>query len=267
MNPTPNLAKLLLASALTIAIATPHALAQTLPAAQTDPCQTHSGPVATKVFHLVNPYTTVNNNLYNGEEGVQRALVSTLCPNDRVSLLSIQSAIVVQAPPDRLALAEKLISELDRPRKAYRLTYTITELDAGKTVGTQHYSMVVVQGQHTTMKEGDKIPVATGSFSNSETASAANAGVQTQFTYLDVGMNFDVTLNEATDGFQLESKVEQSSLGHPSTIAGVTEPVVRQTVLQGTSFLTPGKPAMLGSIDTPDSTHHFDIAVVLDPIK
>jgi len=82
-----------------------------------------------------------------------------------------------------------------------------------------------------------------------------------------VGMNFDATLNEVEGGAVLKSKVEQSSLGTPSTIAGVQEPVVRQTVLDGIAVLTLGKPVLLGSIDVPTTTRRFDIAVVLEQIK
>jgi len=255
MNLTPNLAKLLLASTLAFALATPHAIAQTPPATQTDPCRNQSELVTTKTFYLTNVRQR------NDAAEIMVAIRNLLCPGVKILLVDSQNALVMRAPADELALAQRLISELDRPRKAYRLTYTITELDAGKTVSTQHYSMVVVEGQHTTMKEGDKIPVATGSYST------GNSTAQTQFTYLDVGMNFDVTLDEFASGVRLQSKVEQSSIGPSNTIAGVQEPVVRQTVLQGTSFLSPGKPVMLGSIDTPNSTHHFDIAAVLDPIK
>jgi type II secretory pathway component GspD/PulD (secretin) len=192
------------------------------------------------------------------------AIRNLLCPGIKIYLVAAQNAIVMQSSADQLALAQKIIHDLDRPRKAYRLTYTITELDAGKTVGTEHLSMIVVNGQHTSVKEGDKVPVATGSYSD---GNATPNGVQTQFTYLDVGMNFDATLNEVEGGAVLKSKVEQSSLGQPSTIAGVQEPVVRQTVLEGISILTLGKPVLLGSIDVPTTTHRFDIAVVLEQIK
>ena len=258
MNPAHHLAKILAASAMALTLTAPSIHAQASEATQPEPCQTQSGPVTTKVFYLVN---LGDDQYHSRAQEMERALLSTLCRSDKISLLAQQSAIVVQAPPDQIALAEKLITEFDRPQKTYRLTYTITELDGDKTISTQHYSMVVVAGQHTTMKEGDKIPVATGSYETDKATS------QTQFTYLDVGMNFDATVNEASDGVQLQSKVEQSSLGQPSTIAGVQEPVVRQTVLQGTSFLSPGKPVMLGSIDIPSSTRHFDIAVVLDQVK
>ena len=256
MNPTPALAKFLFASALMIAIATPYA-----PAQATDACRTQSGPYTTKTFYLANV------SQQNDANEILAALRTLLCPGDKTFLVASQNAIVMRAPEEELALAQRLITELDRPSKTYRLTYTVTELDAGKNIGTQHFSMVVVTGQHTSMKEGDKIPVATGSYSNGEGTNPASAGVQTQFTYLDVGMNFDATIDESSNGVRLQSKVEQSSVGPSNTIAGVQEPVVRQSVLQGASFVSLGKPVMLGSIDVPNSTRHLDIAVVLDQLK
>ena len=276
MIPSPSLAKFLLASAFSFTLAAPCALAQSTDASarQSNSCQTQSGPAATKIFYLTNVkpnasfvYGLSSNNGNRDADELQIALRNMLCPSDKIFFLSGPSAILVQAAPEQLALAEKLITELDRPRKTFRLVYTITELDADKSISTQHLSTVVVTGQHSTMKEGNKVPVATGSYSNGDAASDKSAGVQTQFTYLDVGMNFDSSVEEVANGVRLQSKIELSSLGQPSNIAGVTEPVVRQTVLEGTSFLTLGKPIMLGSADVPNSTHHFDIAVVLEPIK
>lgn len=224
-----------------------------------NPCEAiYSQPTETKTLYLT------NTSQQNDANEIMVAVRNELCPSTRVYFASSQNAIVITATPGQITLAEKIVSDLDRPKKNYRLTFTITELDAGKAIGTQHVSMVAVTGQRTTMKEGDKVPVATGSYSNGETSTT---GVQTQFTYLDVGMNFDATVQDLPNGVSLKSKIEQSSLGQPSTIAGIQEPVVRQTVLEGTSSLTFGKPVMLGSIDVPSSTHHFDIAVVLDQLK
>lgn len=221
-----------------------------------DPCVVaRNSPTEMRTFPLSNV------SQQNDANEIMVAIRNMVCPGDKVYLVVSDNAIVVEAPANQLALAQKLITDLDKPTKSYRLTYTITDRDASKTVGTQHFSMIVANGQHTSMKQGNKIPVATGSYSTD------NATTQTQFTYLDIGMNFDSTINEIANGVRLQSKVEQSSLGESSTIAGVTEPVVRQTVLQGTSFLTLGKPVMLGSVDVPNTTHHFDIAVVLDEIK
>jgi type II secretory pathway component GspD/PulD (secretin) len=121
--------------------------------------------------------------------------------------------------------------------------------------------MVAADGQRTTLKEGDKVPVATGSFSTD------NAASQTQFTYLDVGMNFDATVNSMATGLALKTKVEQSSIGSTSTIANVTEPIVRQSVLETATIIPLGKPLMLGSIDIPNTTRRLDIDVLIEQIK
>ena len=210
----------------------------------------------TQVFYLSNISTA------NEANEVVIAIRNMLDPQDKIYLVQAQNALFVQGSPDHLLLAKKLIDDLDRPRKTYRLTYTITEIDDGKRVGTQHFSMVLVSGQRTTMKQGSKIPLATGTVSEN-----GSSATQTQFTYLDIGLNFDATLDESVNGVRLRSKAEQSSLGADKTIAGVTEPVVRQTVLEGTSILTPGKPLILGSLDIPDSTRRLDIDVVMDVVK
>jgi len=239
---------------LTLAAALGFAITATAAHAQEDAAaKPNANP--TQVFYL--------NNISNGNEAndIVTAIRNMLDPHDKTFLVQAQNALFVQGPPDQLLLAKKLIDDLDHPRKTYRLTYTITEIDDGKRTGTQHFSMVLVSGQRTTMKQGSKIPVATGSY---ETGTATS---QTQFTYLDIGLNFDATLDESVNGVRLRSKAEQSSLGADKTIAGVTEPVVRQTVLEGTSILTPGKPLILGSLDIPDSTRRMDIEVVAEIVK
>ncbi len=225
---------------------------------RTDQIECEQARSQTKIIFLKNAANQ------NDANEIMVSVRNSFDPSLKIYLLASQNALVITTYPEQLARIEELIAALDRPRKMYRLNYTITELDAGKTIGTQHFSMVAVNGQFTTVKEGDKIPIATGSYSD---GSATASGVQTQFTYLDVGMNFSATLSATDGGAILKTKVEQSSLGQPSTIAGVQEPVVRQTVFEGTSALTFGKPVMLGSIDVPTTTRRFDIAVVLDQIK
>jgi type II secretory pathway component GspD/PulD (secretin) len=198
----------------------------------------------------------------NDANEIMVAIRNVLDPGLKIYYVSSQEALIIDTYPEQMAKAEALLQVLDIPHKTYRLTYTITELDSGKALGTEHISFVVVDGQPTTVKQGDKIPVATGI-----AAAADSSSTQTQFTYLDIGLNFNATLNALENGAILKTKVEQSSLGQPSTIAGITEPVVRQTVLEGSTLLIPGKPVLVGSIDVPNSTHRYDIAVVMDAIK
>lgn len=184
-----------------------------------------------------------------------------LDPRAKVYLIPSVNAIVVRGAPEDLLTAQKIIEEVDRPKPNYRLTYTITESDNGKRVGIQHFAMEMVPGARTTLKNGSKVPVATGSYNSGSSSS------QTQFTYLDVGLNFDATIDAGADGVKLRSKVEQSGAIEDKLILGISEPIIRQTVLEGTTTLIPGKSATLGSLDVAASTRHLEIEVILEPIR
>ena len=194
----------------------------------------------------------------NDAQEIVTALRNLLDPHVKIFLVQSQSAVVIHGAPDQLVLAQKLINDLDRPKRTYRLTYTITEMDGGKRVGTQHFALIVVSGQKTTLKQGSKVPVVTGTFNS------GSSQAETQVTYLDVGLNIDAALEESANGVRLQTKAEQSSIAEERSALGTQDPMVRQTVLEGTSILTAGKPLVLGSLDIPGSTRHQDIEVVME---
>jgi len=197
---------------------------------------------------------------------VVTALRNALDPCDKIYLVFNQSAIVMEAPPDQIAFAQKLINDLDRPKKNYRLTYTVTEMDSGKQIGTQHYAMILASGQQTTLKLGNRVPIATGSYSAGGANGTNMSPVQTQYTYVDVGMNIDVTLTTMGDGAVLKSSVDESSVAPQKPDAAIQQPIIRQSSLRGESFLAPGKSQALGSLDIPGSTSHLQIEVVMEPL-
>jgi hypothetical protein len=142
----------------------------------------------------------------------------------------------------------------------YRLTYTLTVSEAGKRVGVQHFALTVSGPTNRgTLKLGEKVPVATGSY---VTGSKSD---QTQFTYLDVGLNVDATVIEDPNGIELHSKVEQSSLA-PSQPNFPQDPIVRQMVLDNTTQLHVGTPVTLGSLDIPDTTRHTEVEVEIEVV-
>lgn len=201
----------------------------------------------------------------NDAKEVLVALRNILQPTDKVYLVYNSSQIVLWAPPAEIERAGTIITALDQPKPAYRLTYTIAESENGKRIGVQHFSMVAVIGQRADLKQGDKVPVITGSLSTDK------MGEQTQFTYLDIGMNISSTLDRFANGLRLRSKVEQSSIA-PSTAAPAVsnaasqDPIIRQSLLEGTSVLVPGKPLNLGGMDFVGSTRHLDFEVVAEPL-
>lgn len=228
-----------------------------LPAARAqNACPLNSGTnqTPTQVFHLVNAAQR------NEANDIVIALRNVICPSDRIFLLESTYDVVAAAPADQLALIGKLIAELDTPKQTYRLVYTLTESDSGKRVGVQHFAMVVVTGQQVTLKQGDKVPVLTGSYDKNTSAQ------QTEFTYLDVGMSFDSTLDRFANGLRLRSVVLKSSLAQSQVNAPGQDPIVRQVELKGTSVIVPGKPQILGSLDIDGSTRHVDVEVIAEPL-
>ncbi len=144
--------------------------------------------------------------------------------------------------------------------QTYRLTYTLTEMDGAKRIGTQHFSLTINPGKDGRIRLGSKVPIATES---SNPASLAPAQVQ----YQDVGLFILVRLKESTAGVLADSAVEQTGVSEEQSTVGRGDPVIRQANLQNTALLTPGKPVMLGSLDVPGSTRHLDIEVVLEVVR
>lgn len=179
-------------------------------------------------------------------------------PSLKVYLVASQEAISVSTYPEEIARIEAYIHTLDRPHPAYKITFTIVDTDNGKRVGIEHYAMTATDGQRATMKQGSKVPVSTGSYSTSDKA------MQQQFTYLDVGMSFDVTPTQLGDMVQLKTKIEQSGVANSQDIAGVMEPVIRQSVYDGVVRAPLGKPTMIGSLDISGTTRHLDVEVLIE---
>ncbi len=120
----------------------------------------------------------------------------------------------------------------------------------------QNPSIRATDGQRATLKIGQKIPIATGSYNAGVSTGVASIGVQTQFTYIDVGVNIDMTPTVHYDHeVTLKLKVEVSSEEpQPVTISGVTEPIIGQRVVEQTIQLKDGEPSLLsGIISTTDS--------------
>jgi general secretion pathway protein D len=107
-------------------------------------------------------------------------------------------------------------------------------------------------GQRAQLKIGSKIPVATGSFnSGAATGVGTGLGVQTQFSYLDVGVNIDMTPTVHYDReVTLKMKIEVLSQNGNVTISGVTEPIIVQRSVDQVIQLKEGEPSILAGILT-----------------
>jgi len=149
--------------------------------------------------------------------------------------------------------------------QTYRLTYTLTEMDVIKRIGTQHFAIIVSTDEkngwnYSRIKLGSKVPIATAS-------SKPENPARTEFQYVDVGFSLEVRVRQSATGIEVNSQLEQSGVSEEKSTVGSSDPVIRQTTLHSTALLTVGKPIMLGSLDLPGSTRHLDIEVVLEVLR
>jgi general secretion pathway protein D len=129
------------------------------------------------------------------------------------------------------------------------------ELDAlltdADTRVLQNPSIRATDGQRAQLKIGQRIPIATGSYNAGVSTGIASIGVQTQFTYTDVGVSIDMTPTvHYNDEISLKMKVEVSSQLSTVTISGVAEPVIGQNIVDQVIELKEGEPSLLAGILT-----------------
>jgi general secretion pathway protein D len=111
-----------------------------------------------------------------------------------------------------------------------------------------------IDGQTAKLRIGDRIPIATGSFSSGIGVTGGTTGgisplVNTQFTYLDVGVNIDLTPRvHPNRDVSLKLKVEVSSHTGDQTIGGITQPIISQRVIEDDIRLKEGEVSVLGGL-------------------
>ena len=106
-------------------------------------------------------------------------------------------------------------------------------------------------GQRATLKIGSKIPIATGSLNTGGVGGVGGLGlgVQTSFTYTDVGVNIDMTpiVHQDRD-VTLKLKIEVSQQNGSVVISGVEEPIISQRVIEQVIQLKDGEPSILAGL-------------------
>jgi len=113
----------------------------------------------------------------------------------------------------------------------------------------------VVDGQTAKLRVGDRVPVATGSFQAGVGVGGGAAGglgnplVNTQFQYLDVGVNVDVTPRIHPDHeISLKVNVVVSSVTGHATIGGIDQPIISQRSIEHDVRLKDGEVNVLGGL-------------------
>jgi general secretion pathway protein D len=113
----------------------------------------------------------------------------------------------------------------------------------------------VSDGDKATLKVGERVPIATGSFQAGVGvgvgggAGVVNPLVNTQFTYIDVGVNIEVTPRVHPDGdVSMKVSVGVSEIDGTSNIGGINQPIIGQRTIENDIRLKDGESNMLGGL-------------------
>ena len=106
-----------------------------------------------------------------------------------------------------------------------------------------------VDGQKASLKIGDRIPVATGSFQPGIGGVGINPLVNTQFQYLDVGVNVDITPRiHSTGEVTLKIAMDISSQTSTVNIGGIEQPVIGRKLIEHEVRLREGEANLMGGM-------------------
>jgi general secretion pathway protein D len=99
------------------------------------------------------------------------------------------------------------------------------------------------------LKIGERQPVASGSYAAGTGATSVNALVNTQFTYIDVGVNVEMTPRVHENGeVSLHIELEISSVTGQVNLGGVNEPIIGQRKVVHDIRVREGEVSLLGGL-------------------
>ena len=249
----------------------------------------------------------------------------TILEVSRIQQLPSQGAIVVRGTPDQVALAQKLVDDLDKAKPEVLVDVAVMEVSRDKmkqlgispptnvsvalqpnvnttsTTGTgttggtttstngsttngvtlntlaylnandflvtipaasatallsdstskivQNPQIRALDGQKATLKIGERVPVATGSFQPGIGGVGINPLVNTQFQYIDVGVNIDITPRVHADReISMKLVLDVSAVTSYVSIGGISQPVIGQRKIEHEIRLKDGEVNLIGGI-------------------
>src|SRR5580704_16486758 len=260
-------------------------------------------------------------------------ILRTLLDTQRLQQFPSQQAIVVRGTPDQIAMAEKLIEDLDKSKPEVVVEVAIMQVTrdklrnlginpptsvsvalqqsnatsptttsvtgtAGNTatattgstapqltlntlgnLNATNFSVTIPSatanflmsdssskliqqpeirasdGQKASLKIGERVPVATGSFQPGIGGVGINPLVNTQFNYIDVGVNIDITPHvHGLDEVTLKLSMDISAVDSYQNIGGIQQPVIGQRKIEQDIRLREGEVNILGGILESDQT-------------
>jgi general secretion pathway protein D len=228
----------------------------------------------------------------------------------RIQLIPTQNAMVLRGTRDQLVLAEKLLTDIDKPKAEVVIEIAVMEVsrDRVRTLGispptsasivmsvpqstttgtgtgsnqltlnqfaklTGNNFLVTIPGatlsllmsdgntkviqnpeiraldnENASLRIGDRVPIATGSFAAA--VGSVSPLVNTQFQFIDVGVNIDIVPHIHSEReVTLKMTLEISSVTGSQNIGGINQPVIGQRRIQHETRLGDGEVNLVGGI-------------------
>lgn len=224
---------------------------------------------------------------------------------NRIQVTPEQRSLTLRGTPDQMVLAQKLLTDIDKPKAEVVVDVMVMEVSKGvtDTIGTnpptsasvtlapsgssssssssssltlnsftnlnagdfsvsipgisfsllasdsrtkvlQRPEIRVIDSEKASLKIGDRVPIATGSFQ-----SGFGGSVNTQFQYLDVGVNIDITpYVHAGNEVTLKMSLEVSSVTGSVNIGGFSQPQIGQRRIEHEARLKDGEVNLIAGI-------------------
>lgn len=141
----------------------------------------------------------------------------------------------------------------EKPVDAYRLDFTINEIENGKNINARQYSLYLNAGDHNSLKIGTRVPVE---------------AKQGEMQYIDLGTDIWAGVRERDNGLALEARAAISSFATPDQAnRSNSPPLLRQMRIEASTVLSPRRPTIVGSVDDPNSNHQFQLEVTVTKLK
>jgi general secretion pathway protein D len=120
-------------------------------------------------------------------------------------------------------------------------------MNDSRTKVIQQPQLRAVDGQKSTLKIGQRVPVATGSFQPGIGGVGINPLVNTQFNYIDVGVNVDMTPHiHQNREVSMKILFEISSVVSFQNIGGINQPVIGQDRIEHEIRIREGEVNLIG---------------------
>ncbi len=140
----------------------------------------------------------------------------------------------------------------------YKVEFNIRDGNDAAKAG-RRYTMLIDNGTKGTFKLGSRVPVVTGTF---------QPGGNTQFTYVDVGVNIECTVMDHSPLVGLNASIDLSMIIPPEKGAPpAPSPTINQVRFNLNTDVPLGKPTAVTTVDDPVTMRKFEVEATVTKVN